>query len=93
MTSSIRWDDEDACLEGMKRKVYFLLIAETCGWCDGLVLLPLRLPQGHYQRLGQIFARPTSLDKLLRISKSPFLLGRDRYMETDPTAGFTIKIK
>jgi len=56
MTSSIRWDDEDAGLEGMISQVYFLLIEESFGWCNGLVLRPMKFGQGHYQRLGQILA-------------------------------------
>jgi hypothetical protein len=71
MTSSIRWDDDEACLGGMNNQVYFLLIEVPFGWCKGLVLRPMKLGQGHYQRLGQIMARPSNLDKLLEISKNP----------------------
>lgn len=93
MTSSIRWDDEDACLEGMNTQVYFLLIKESFGWCNGIVLQPMEFGQGHYQRLGQILARPSSLAILLGISRNPDLLERYRYLAADPTHGFTIKIK
>ncbi|CZR66355.1 uncharacterized protein PAC_16256 [Phialocephala subalpina] len=93
MTSSIRWDDKDACLEGMNTQVYFLLIEESFGWCDGIVLRPMELGQGHYQRLGHVLARPSSLATLLGISRNPDLLERHRYPAVDPTHSFTIKIK
>lgn len=93
MTSSIRWDDEDACVEGMNAQVYFLLIEEGFGWCDGIVLRPMKSGQGHYQRLGQILARPSSLAALLSISRNIDLLERHRYLVADPVHGFTIKIK
>lgn len=92
-TSSIRWDEKDACLEGMNTQVYFLLIEESLGWCSGLVLRPMKSEQGTYQRLGQILARPSSLVTLLGISRNPDLLKSHRYLAADPTYGFTIKIK
>jgi hypothetical protein len=93
MTSSIRWDDEDAGLEGMNSQVYFLLIEESFGWCNGLVLRPMKLGQGYYQRLGQILAKPSNLATLLDISGNHDLLERHRYLEADSAYGFTVKIK
>jgi hypothetical protein len=77
----------------MNSQVYFLLIEESFGWYNGLVLRPMKLGQGHYQRLGQILAKPSNLATLLDISTNPDLLERHRYLAADPAYGFTVKIK
>jgi hypothetical protein len=69
------------------------VIEESFGWCNGLVLRPMKLEQGHYQRFGQILAKPSNLATLLDISRNPDLLERHRYLAADPAYGFTVKIK